>query len=69
MNELKPCPHCGGDATIQEQMDRLYIEAKHTKNCILRPNTWLISALPITKQIEAWNRRADETEGNRYDTK
>lgn len=52
-----PCPFCGGKAYIDFCYNQPYINCFHLKTC-LRPDTWLISSLPINKQIEKWNMRA-----------
>ena len=54
---LEPCPFCGGTAYIAQQMNHLYIDCNHDKNCILTPNTWLISSRDLKEQIESWNNR------------
>lgn len=59
-NELKPCPFCGGEAVIRVHMGKTHISPMHAKKCIIKPDTWLQSDLPIEKQITAWNRRADD---------
>ena len=59
MAELKPCPFCEGEAVIRINMGNVYICPIHKKECVIKPNTWLQSSLPIKKQIEAWNRRAE----------
>ena len=59
MSELKPCPFCGGEAVIRVKMGNVYICPIHKKGCVIKPATWLQSSLPIKKQIEAWNRRAE----------
>ena len=59
MPELKPCPFCGGEAIIRILFGKMYISPLHKQNCIVKPDTWLQSELPIKKQIKAWNRRAD----------
>lgn len=55
--DLKPCPFCGGEAIIRENMGNLYISPLHKKFCVVRPNTWLCSDLPLKKQIKVWNTR------------
>ena len=60
MTELKPCPFCGGEAVIRYQMGSAYISPLHKKGCFIEPNTWIKSTAPIKKQIEAWNRRAND---------
>lgn len=60
MDKLKPCPFCGGESIIRAQMGHLYISPIHKKKCVIKPDTWLQSSLPIEKQIKAWNRRADD---------
>ena len=58
--DLKPCPFCGGESVIRVLMGKEYIKPIHKKNCVVRPDTWLLSSLPIKKQIKAWNRRAND---------
>ena len=60
MAELKPCPFCGGEAVIRVLMGKEYIRPMHKKNCVMEIDTWLISSLPIKKQIKALNRRAED---------
>ena len=60
MAELKPCPFCGGEAVIRVLMGKEYILPIHKKNCVIKIDTWLQSSLPIKKQIQAWNRRAED---------
>lgn len=57
---LKPCPFCGGDAYIAQQMNHLFIDCNHTKNCMLTPSTWLISSIDLQEQIEYWNTRLNK---------
>lgn len=59
MTELKPCPFCGGEAVIRVLGGNKYICPIHKKSCVIKPNTWLQSSLPIKKQIQAWNRRVE----------
>ena len=54
---LKPCSFCGGDAYIAETMNKLHIDCNHTNDCMLTPNTWLISSKNLQEQIKYWNTR------------
>lgn len=54
---LEPCPFCGGEAVIRTLLGNIYICPIHEKFCTIRPNTWLISNLPIKDQIKVWNKR------------
>lgn len=58
MDELKPCPFCGGKAFITTSFGRPYIDAFHTRKCLIKPDTFLISSKSLNRQIKAWNRRA-----------
>lgn len=55
--KLEPCPFCGGKAYIAYEMGYTFIDAFHTKKCLIKPNTWLESNKKINKQIKGWNRR------------
>ena len=58
--KLKPCPFCGGKAFIDVYEDREYVNANHNNNCVVRPSTWMLSAMfSIRKQVNAWNRRKE----------
>lgn len=60
MKLIKPCPFCGGIAYVDVLMDKEYIQCQHKKNCIIKPDTWLVSHdMSIRKQINAWNRMAE----------
>lgn len=62
MNELKPCPFCGGEAGIHfhselneyyiSEIDAVYIYCKH---CDATTGPFLKKEVAI----EAWNRRVD----------
>lgn len=55
---LEPCPYCGGIAYIEVfSTGTPYIDAHHTKKCVMKPNTWLLSAESLKKQIKVWNMR------------
>ena len=62
MRELKPCPFCGGEAVIRVNMGNEYICPIHKRGCVIEPNTWLQSSLPINKQIKAWNTRTPQND-------
>lgn len=55
--ELKQCPYCGADAYIDVCFDKMFVTAHHTKKCMMRPDTWLLSSESLKKQIKAWNQR------------
>lgn len=57
--ELKPCPFCGGETVIRESLGHFYLRPIHNKNCIIKPDTWLIADKPLNYQIKAWNRRVE----------
>ena len=54
---LEPCLFCGGEAVIKTLLGNIYICPIHEKSCTIRPNTWLISNLPIKDQTKVWNKR------------
>lgn len=63
MNELKPCPFCGGEARLRAF--RTYIQSKHRmgeKYYIECCECGLNAPNFINKEeaIEAWNRRVDD---------
>lgn len=55
--DLKPCPYCGGSAYIDVLMGKQFLSAHHSKKCLMRPDTWLLSSESLKKQIKAWNMR------------
>lgn len=53
MNELKPCPFCGGEAKLYKAKSwEIFVECTscHTDSAIF---------YDVEKAIEAWNRRTD----------
>ena len=56
-DNLKPCPHCGGEAFLRIRDNHIYIDCFHKDDCLIKPDTWLQSAESIRKQMKAWNRR------------
>lgn len=59
--KLKPCPFCGGEATIYTVVWGRYVVGCETGKCYCNTMT---HDLPIfideQEAIEAWNRRADD---------
>lgn len=60
---LLNCPFCGGEAVIRVNMGNEYIFPIHKRGCVIKPDTWLQSSLPIKKQIKAWNTRTPKERG------
>jgi hypothetical protein len=56
---LRPCPYCGGRAYVAKSMGSKHIVCDHKRKCRMKPDTWLISAMPLTWQIKAWNMRVE----------
>lgn len=66
MEELKPCPFCGGDARVQKV--NAIVGVKFTVccgncYCMGHETTYLVNTRE--KAVEAWNRRADDSYGSR----
>ena len=59
MNELKPCPFCGGEALMRERYSNGIANTKHyrreCRHCKATFAHWFRS---IKRANEAWNRRA-----------
>lgn len=62
MEELKPCPFCGGEAHVKEVVsacETLYTVGCSNPEC-MGYETWLLK--PTKEEaIAAWNRRAERT--------
>lgn len=61
MEELKPCPFCGGDARVQKV--NAIVGVKFTVccgncYCMSHETTYLVNTME--KAVEAWNRRSNE---------
>lgn len=55
MEELKPCPFCGGDAELEtNSYGRYYVECSNYY-CKIRPSTFIDA--DKEKVIEDWNER------------
>lgn len=59
---LKPCPFCGGEATLRHTKDRegkmygeLWIVSCEARSCYIRPCTSFYTS--EEEAIEAWNTR------------
>ena len=56
MNELKPCPFCGGNAWIERSQDKYYVKCLHTDKCYLvgrAPQKYNVREAAV----KMWNRR------------
>ena len=55
-NELKPCPFCGGKATLNTNGDKFWVDCAMSKGfCRVMPSTWQYKT--EEDAIEAWNER------------
>lgn len=57
MHDLKPCPFCGGDATLEQNFELAWQIWCANENCTVLSETAIGSELD---SIAAWNRRADD---------
>lgn len=59
MDKLKPCPFCGGKATIGkiEYNATYYVRCSNTKICFV--NSYTRAFDEIEDAINAWNKRAE----------
>ena len=64
MDEIKPCPFCGGDGVLKTNHNHTkerYYTAVRCTNCYCQARTFVTSAEPDeqinSKAISAWNTR------------
>ena len=62
MEELKPCPFCGGEANITYKAKRLYDKNKMIGGVIIYCGTCEAQMFYTSEKlaVEAWNRRKDD---------
>ena len=67
--DLKPCPFCGGEATlcsvVSMQHEICYVVKCDDLNCVMCAGGTLRQT--ISQAIEAWNRRAGEEDKHETD--
>jgi len=57
VQEIKPCPFCGGRADIRYSINRALIECTNSK-CKIQPSTWLhVETDSVDKLVKIWNTR------------
>lgn len=57
VQDIKPCPFCGGRADIRYSINRALIECTNRK-CKIRPSTWLhVETDSVDKLVKIWNTR------------
>ena len=57
VQEIKPCPFCGGRADIRYSINRALIECTNRK-CKIQPSTWLhVDTDSVDKLVKIWNTR------------
>ena len=56
MNELKPCPFCGGEAQYIDEVELNYCYV-FCKNCFAQTGQYVLDA--EDKAITAWNKRTE----------
>lgn len=57
VQEIKPCPFCGGRADIRYSINRALIECTNRK-CKIQPSTWLhVETDSVDKLVKIWNTR------------
>lgn len=54
MENLKPCPFCGGEALVRRTMEEEMMIECDNSQCLIRPRTPWVSE---EEAIESWNRR------------
>lgn len=57
IQEIKPCPFCGGRADLRYSINRALIECTNRK-CKIQPSTWLrVDIDSVDKLVKIWNTR------------
>ena len=57
IQEIKPCPFCGGRADLRYSINRALIECTNPK-CKIQPSTWLrVETDSVDKLVKIWNTR------------
>lgn len=55
--KLKPCPFCGGTATLRCEGASFWVECEYQNGCLVGPATDFFGT--ECEAIEVWNRRAE----------
>lgn len=62
VQDIKPCPFCGGRADIRYSINRALIECTNHK-CKIQPSTWLhVETDSVDELVKIWNTRKFEEE-------
>jgi len=57
VQDIKPCPFCGGRADLRYSINRTSIECTNRK-CKIQPSTWLhVETDSVDKLVKIWNTR------------
>lgn len=58
MNELKPCPFCGGKARLTYNTYGSHYVQCDNVSCDVKPVTWIYTT--EEEAVEAWNKMVDD---------
>lgn len=60
MDDLKPCPLCGGAMSVRTNRDWHRLTGEHADDCLMQDFEPYYAATPKDREalISAWNRRA-----------